>query len=314
MNKLLPLFAPDATAGGGTVIEGNEPSPQTLIQQGNASRSAPPDSVYIPRAEYDRIQQASREAEALKSQVKDLSELKSTVGALYGETPINDPALAQQHARKLFTQLGWRPDKIDAEMQRIFPVEESQVQPTKRQPQQAPQPDPQMRQHMDVMKQVVQSQFADSINSALGSNDTISKIKSNITGRGPEGKKDAVEFHSIAENEVRAILTDLLRKREAEQGTFKIEWFKELAPVAVQQFERKARLIGGDPNRIGRSQDSDAGEDSLEAALKRDPVAAPSWKPGMTEGDIDKAASEFIADGLVRAVAQTRANGGASAF
>jgi hypothetical protein len=114
------------------------------------------------------------------------------------------------------------------------------------------------------------------------------------------GKEAVANARSAFERDIRQQAMDNLKARRAAAGTFEEAWVTEEAARATDQVLAKYRSVIGDPNRLGRAPETDS---SASAFANRKPVSAPTWKPGMSTGDIETALNAYNTDALSRLAA-----------
>ena len=114
------------------------------------------------------------------------------------------------------------------------------------------------------------------------------------------GKEAVANARSAFERDIRQQAMDNLKARRAAAGTFEEAWVTEEAARATDQVLAKYRSVIGDPNRLGRAPETDS---SASAFLNRKPVSAPTWKPGVSSGDIETALDAYNKDALTRLAA-----------
>ena len=114
------------------------------------------------------------------------------------------------------------------------------------------------------------------------------------------GKEAVANARSAFERDIRQQAMDNLKARRAAAGTFEEAWVTEEAARATDQVLAKYRSVIGDPNRLGRAPETDS---SASAFANRKPVSAPTWKPGMSAGDIETALDAYNKDALTRLAA-----------
>ena len=114
------------------------------------------------------------------------------------------------------------------------------------------------------------------------------------------GKEAVANARSAFERDIRQQAMDNLKARRAAAGTFEEAWVTEEAARATDQVLAKYRSVIGDPNRLGRAPETDS---SASAFANRKPVSAPTWKPGVSSGDIETALDAYNKDALTRLAA-----------
>jgi len=114
------------------------------------------------------------------------------------------------------------------------------------------------------------------------------------------GKEAVANARNAFERDIRQQAMDNLKARRAAAGTFEEAWVTEEAARATDQVLAKYRSVIGDPNRLGRAPETDS---SASAFANRKPVSAPTWKPGMSTGDIETALNAYNTDALSRLAA-----------
>jgi hypothetical protein len=114
------------------------------------------------------------------------------------------------------------------------------------------------------------------------------------------GKEAVANARSAFERDIRQQAMDNLKARRAAAGTFEEAWVTEEAARATDQVLAKYRSVIGDPNRLGRAPETDS---SASAFANRKPVSAPTWKPGMSTGDLETALDAYNKDALSRLAA-----------
>lgn len=140
-------------------------------------------------------------------------------------------------------------------------------------------------------------QFQDTVTSKFTSNEELRKVLESL----PEDKRA-----SARERLLRQIATEtktaLQRRREQAQGAWDESWIAEEADKVTRSTAEWYRTVIPDPSRLGRAGETVA---EAQAFLKKPPVAPPSYKPGMSLGDADKAVRDFALDQLLRGQAET---------
>jgi hypothetical protein len=104
----------------------------------------------------------------------------------------------------------------------------------------------------------------------------------------------------VLADEIRSEAVKILRNQRSSAGG---NWNDSWIPAATQQaadiIHKKYRTVIGDPSRIGRVTETDAGE----FLASRPPVKPPEYRKGMSMEDAGKSVRDFAVDALLRGVA-----------
>jgi hypothetical protein len=114
------------------------------------------------------------------------------------------------------------------------------------------------------------------------------------------GKEASAAARAAFERDIRQQTLENLKSRRAAAGTFEEAWISEESAKATSEVLAKYRSVIGDPNRLGRAPETDS---SASAFANRKPVSAPTWKPGVSSGDIETALDAYNKDALTRLAA-----------
>lgn len=106
----------------------------------------------------------------------------------------------------------------------------------------------------------------------------------------------------ILAGEIRNEATRLLRQqRESAGGNWSDNWIPAATQKAAEIVYKKYRTVIGDPSKIGRVTETDAGE----FLAQRPPVKPPEYRKGMAMEDAGKSVRDFAVDTLLRGVASS---------
>ena len=106
----------------------------------------------------------------------------------------------------------------------------------------------------------------------------------------------------ILAGEIRNEATRLLRQqRESAGGNWSDNWIPMATQKAAEIVYKKYRTVIGDPSKIGRVTETDAGE----FLAQRPPVKPPEYRKGMAMEDAGKSVRDFAVDTLLRGVASS---------
>lgn len=139
--------------------------------------------------------------------------------------------------------------------------------------------------------------FQKAVTDEFTSNADLRKVLESL----PEDKRAAAQERLLKQIATET-KTALQRRREQARGAWDESWIAEEAKKASRSTAEWYRSVIPDPSRLGR-----AGETAAEAQafLKKPPVPPPSYKPGMSVGDADKAVRDFALDQLLRGQAES---------
>jgi hypothetical protein len=114
------------------------------------------------------------------------------------------------------------------------------------------------------------------------------------------GRESVANARAAIERDIRQQTLESLKNRRDQAGTFEEAWIAEESARATDQVLAKYRSVIGDPNRLGRAPETDS---SASAFINRKPVPAPTWKSGMSPGDVESAVDAYNKDALSRLAA-----------
>lgn len=116
---------------------------------------------------------------------------------------------------------------------------------------------------------------------------------------GKDDKDASANRRRLVLDDIRRETTDLLRQRRAKNGgNWSDAWIPEEANRAAVAVLKKFRAVAiGDPSRLGRAPETEAGEDVWTT---RKPVPAPEYKPGMTPDAAQAQVRDYAVDHLLR--------------
>lgn len=141
--------------------------------------------------------------------------------------------------------------------------------------------------------------MSSSLNMAVDSNkdlNTLIKRLSTLDG----DDSNLQNRKAVIASEVRNEATRLLREqRQLAGGNWSDQWIPAATQKAAEIVHKKYRTVIGDPSRIGRVTETDAGE----FLASRPAVKPPEYRKGMSMEDAGKSVRDFAVDALLRGVA-----------
>lgn len=144
----------------------------------------------------------------------------------------------------------------------------------------------------------LQERLTNSVKSALDENKGLAKILASV----PEDRRAKLmaRWEKKLQAETRQLLAE---RRQKSGGGWDMSWMAEEARKAADVTYEEFRSVIPEPSRLGH-----AGETVAEAEefLKRKPVEAPTWKPGMGPAETTAAFKNFALDSLLRGDAESR--------
>jgi hypothetical protein len=297
MDLSKPLFSFDADNGAPEPVNETPSAPA----QGNADVAAL------------QARLAAREAElaAAQSQYESLNRNWEAAKSLL--SPDNtDPDSVESAFRTAMSGAGYNRDEIE---QQINAYRASMGPSGSEESDEGGQADDETRQYMEQLalnqqklaqetSQARRTQLETLMGSSIGMavdgskdlNTLISKLAT-LDGGDPNESKES--RRSILAGEIRNEATRLLREqRSATGGQWSDNWIPSATQKAAEIVYKKYRTVIGDPSRIGRVTETDAGE----FLSTRAPVKPPEYRKGMAMDDAGKSVRDFAVDTLLRGV------------
>jgi hypothetical protein len=261
--------------------------------------AAADNKISLTREEYDRLTAARTELEQVKPKVARADELEKVWQDVESTLKADvDPSVREQSTRRILQRAGYSADQIEGYVKQTFGEEEE-----------APKKDDdnaELRRRLEAAERnahesrthQLRETLDRGIDSALDQDQDWSKLLGKLKdSRGDDGLKKARETitQDIQERTLAA-----LRDRKAVTGKFEEAWIQEESVKAAKAVFTKYRTVIGDINLIGRSPETDSGEDEF---LSSAPVPRPTFQKGMKVGDAQNAVRSFALDSLSRAAA-----------
>jgi hypothetical protein len=138
-----------------------------------------------------------------------------------------------------------------------------------------------------------------SLSMAVDSNKDLNTLIKRLSSL--DGDEQSLQSRkAVIASEVRNEATRLLREqRQLAGGNWSDQWIPAATQRAAEIVHKKYRTVIGDPSRIGRVTETDAGE----FLASRPPVKPPEYRKGMSMEDAGKSVRDFAVDALLRGVA-----------
>lgn len=114
-------------------------------------------------------------------------------------------------------------------------------------------------QHRQETTQILRGKLNDALKSQIEGG--VGGLMQTVERLNPEGK-DA--FQESIKADLERELIDRLQKRKNTTGTFDVNWVDEEASRATESLVRKYRAVIGDPDRVARVPETDAGSDGIK--------------------------------------------------
>jgi hypothetical protein len=302
-------------------------SEETTPQTENTTENAPATSPVIDLDA--KVRAGGQEipvAELLKAK-EDLEYLKQDYSKLVSfrdatakvMRPDVDPGVKEQAARQLLLDMGYRGNEVDQYVQDWMSSQQGDNEMTDtpdtnsggtdeddRSAEQVAEAIMAAQRQAQQAQEELQRMKAEQLNGKLNAQ-VVMGLEMNQNARTMlnkleeiNGKDALLSARAAIERDIRQQTLENLRSRRTAAGVFEEAWISEESAKATDQVLAKYRSVIGDPNRLGRAPETDS---SASAFVNRKPVSAPTWKPGMSSGDIETALDAFNKDALTRLAA-----------
>lgn len=228
-------------------------------------------------------------------------------GSVYKVLSGNEPAQSKAESmRAVLTHYGETPEAIEAYIQEHFPEKATQESNESldggNERLNAIEADIK-RQKIEILNDTLESQ----VTRLLDSNKDVANYIEAANRAG--GEKQVEKARAVIGKQLRKATIEAMHLKKAQTGKSATkEWIPELMGQVVSDvLENVGGAVIGDPNKIGRSTETDTG--IVDFVGTKEPVRAPEYKPGMGRSAVDKEMSDWLLDGMVRDVAKVASAG-----
>jgi hypothetical protein len=158
---------------------------------------------------------------------------------------------------------------------------------------------------LEMKKDMLRRQLNTSLDDAMKGDEVsnVLKMVERVQGKDAvKGAKDSIR-KILEQNTLKGIQGRRVNSLTGEEQRVEFSWFDDEAEKAVKPTIEFLRTVIGDPNKLGRTPETDV--EGIGAILNKKPVAAPKFDPQKDAGDIESEQKAFTEDALGRMAAET---------
>ena len=291
------LLEEDKAGEGSTETPIEEPKPPT----GGGGE----DGVRLSRKEYDELVAARGERDLLKPKVSELEGVWQDVEAIIRSD--TTPEKKSASTRKILARAKYSSEQIEDYIAQTFGQEghSSRGKPDREGEDSAGEELRRLRGEVENDRlQSLNDRMSLHLDRALDSHPEVTKLIADV--KASQGEDAATALAEVLREEVDVKTKALLRDRKAKAGRFEPSMIDATVPEAAKAIVKKYRSVMPDVSKIGKSGETDSGEDEF---LATKPVPPPKYKNGMHMGTAHEQALEFTKDSLRRMSAEAGRGG-----